>query len=162
MEALLFVRPDSHCCSLVTNPGSQCFSLENGVTTACYPGNHCCSLPQGTFAAGSYPSKSLLLASPWCHLLLLLASDRPESPCCFLTQGVTATRNLRSHCSSLPQEVTAPKSRESLLLQALICCLKVARNSFHFPQASFTNSFSKYSLVYRISLKFTTMINEKS
>ena len=40
--------------------------------------------------------------------------------------------------------------------------LKVARNSFHFPQTSFTNSFSKYSLVYRISLKFTTVINETS
>ena len=42
------------------------------------------------------------------------------------------------------------------------CKLKVARNSFHFLQTSFTNSFSKYSLVYRISLKFTTVTNETS
>ena len=65
----------------LTNPERQRFSLKNlGL------------LVTAAFAAGSYPSKSLLLASPWSHLLLLLASDRPESPCCFLTQGVTATR----------------------------------------------------------------------
>ena len=127
MEALLFANPDSHSCSLaqkLTNQERQCFSLENRVTAACYPGNHCCSLPQGIFAADSYPSKSLLLASAWSHLLLLLASDRPGRQCFSLTQSVTATRQLTeplllatsgSHCSQVHGTIAAYKPSKSVL-----------------------------------------------
>ena len=80
----------------LTNPGSQCFLPESGViTTVALHECHCCSLPQGIFAAGRYPGKSLLLASPWSHFLLLLAYCfflLAGSQRCFLTQGVTATR----------------------------------------------------------------------
>ena len=55
-----------------------------------------------------------------------------------------------------------PSKAIAMTICPIIVHFKVARNSFHFPQTSFKNSFSKYSLVYRISLKFTTVINETS
>ena len=128
-----------HCCSLakiviaapwprkLTNPGSQCFLPENGVTTVALHGCHCCSLPQGSFAAGRYPGKSLLVASPWSHFLLLLAYCfflLAGSQRCFPTQGITATRYLKepllhatsgSHCSQVQGIIAAHKPSKSVL-----------------------------------------------
>ena len=115
--------PDSHCCSL-----AQKAHKSRKTTLLAGEWNHRCLLSMKSlllaFAAGSYPSKSLLLASPWCHLLLLLASDRPGRQCFSLTQSVTATRQLTeplllatsgSHCSQVHGTIAAYKPSKSVL-----------------------------------------------